>query len=233
MRAEDLELLEYAQPERRLRPRPEPPPPSLAPRMRRFVDWVVDRIESGWAGWTVYVVTCSACVAFMAWTLSTRLDRFDEAYALMGQRAGLEREFEALAEHYSTDELRRLLERISSAESTVFSSYTDLAAWLAGQSEAARRRQLVLGYVMLEPVAARIRNVTEVPLALSVRPEAGQEPGAYGRMLGFLRDMVGQRWHLEITDTAVAGDGSNLVSLDTTVHVWISSGLQHATGSAR
>ena len=49
----------------------------------------------------------------------------------------------------------------------------------------------------------------------------GADLDTYQRMLNFLGEMVGTRWHLEITDAAVSSDGRSIQSLDTTVHVWV------------
>lgn len=221
MIAEDLELVAQSEPERRKAPRPEPPPPSLSPRMRQLVDWNVERIESSWTGWPVFLAICALCVGFIYWNMTTRIELFDATYELISERADLERQFDELTEHYSRDELRKLLDRISSAESSIFADYSSLAAWLAAQASAARDQDLTLTYVMHEAVAAQIKGVGEVPITLNVRPEEGRDEAIYQRMLNFLREMVGNRWHLEIIDAAVASDGRAIISLDTTIHVWV------------
>ena len=221
MIAEELELVPVGEPERRRSPRPEPPPPGTVPRMRQIVDWHAERIESSVLGWVVYAVICAACIAFIYWNMTARFETFDATYELISERAALEREYEALTEHYSRDELRKLLDQISSAETSIFRDYASLATWLAAQAEAARRQDLLLTYVMHDTVAAQIKDVGEVPITLSVRPREGMEEDTYQRMLNLLGEMVGTRWHLEITDVAVASDGVSIQSLDTTVHVWV------------
>ncbi len=226
---EDLELVPLAEPERRRNPRPTPPPPGMAPRIRSTVDRLADLIESGWKGWAGYLACCGFCVAFIVWNLTARFDTLDETYALVGERAALERQLEELTEHYSRDELQQLLEQISSAESSIFADYASLAAWLAAQTLAARDLQLNLTYVMHDTVAAQIKDVGEVPITLNLRPISGTEANTYQRMLAFLRAMVGTRWHLEITDAAIQSDGGAVVNLETTVHVWVDA-LQIAGG---
>ncbi len=221
MIAEELELVPVGDPERRSSPRPEPPPPGTGPRVRQFVDWHAERIESSVSGWTIYLVICAACIAFIYWNMTSRFETFDATYELISERATLEREYEALTEHYSRDELRKLLDQISSAETSIFHDYANLASWLADQADAARGQDLLLTYVMHETVAAQIKDVGEVPITLSVRPREGMNDATYQRMLNFLGEMVGTRWHLEITDVAVTSDGRSIQSLDTTVHVWV------------
>ena len=220
MMAEDLELVEEAVPERRRAPRPEPPPP---PPVRRFVDWLADLVESGWQGWLALGLVCSACIGFLYWNLTVRFERFDETYLLIREQVALQNRFDVLAAHYSREELHELLERISSAESSIFADYASLAAWLAGQSTAAGEHDLQLTYRMHEPISAQIRNVTEVPITITVRPLEDQGAGTYQRLLRFLREMVAARWHLEIVDASVHGDGKAVASLDTTVRVWVNS----------
>ncbi|MEM8768696.1 MAG: hypothetical protein AAGE43_14710 [Pseudomonadota bacterium] len=226
---EDLELVPLSAPERRRAPRPTPPPPGMAPRLRSTVDQLADFIESGWKGWAAYFAFCALCVAFIVWNLTARFASLDETYALVGERAALDRQFEELTEHYSRDELQQLLDQISSAESSIFADYASLAAWLAAETLAARDLQLNLTYVMHDTVAAQIKDVGEVPITLSLRPIAGFETGTYQRMLAFLRAMVGTRWHLEITDAAIQSDGAAVVNLETTIHVWVDA-LQVAGG---
>ena len=229
MITEDLELVPVGEPERRRSPRPEPPPPGPAPRMRQLVDWQAERIESSPLGWVAYAVVCLACVAFIYWNMTERFETFDATYDLISERAALEREYEALTEHYSRDELRKLLDRISSAETSIFRDYASLATWLSEQAKAARSQELLLTYVMHETVAAQIKDVGEVPITLSVRPMEGADEDTYQRMLNFLGEMVGTRWHLEIIDAAVVSDGRAIQSLDTTVHVWVDA----VTGEGR
>lgn len=221
MISEELELVPVGEPERRRSPRPEPPPPGTVPRMRRLVDWQAERIESSPTGWIVYFAISIACIAFIYWNMTTRFETFDATYELISERAMLEGEYDALTEHYSRDELRKLLDQISSAETSIFSDYAGLATWLSDQTDAARTQDLLLTYVMHETVAAQIKDVGEVPITLSVRPRDGADDDTYQRMLNFLGEMVGTRWHLEITDTAVVSDGRSVQSLDTTVHVWV------------
>ena len=221
MIVEDLELLPKTEPERRQAPRPEPPAPSLAPRMRRFVDRLGDTIEASWRGWTGFFLFCAACIGFICWSLTSRFELIEENQALVFQRAALQRTFDELAAHYSSDELQELLEKISSAETTVFSDYASLAGWLAELADSARARHFRLSYVMHETVSAQIKDVGEVPITLNLRPEDGWEQQSHDRMLGFLGEMIGTRWHLEIVDAAVQGDGEDVVSVDTTVHVWM------------
>lgn len=222
MIVEELELIPTTPPERRRAPRPEPPPPtSLSPKVRRFVDWHVDRIESSWTGWLVFLGISALCVAFVFWNLTARFQPFEVTYALISERAVLEREFDHLTEHYSRDELRKLLDRISSAESSIFKDYASLASWLAAQAAAAAHEELLLTYVMHEPVAAQIKDVGAVPISLNVRPGNEHNGAVYPRMLNFMREMVGSRWHLEIIDASIAGDGESVTSLDTTIHVWV------------
>ena len=221
MITEDLELVPLGEPERRRSPRPDPPPPGPAPRMRQLVDWQAERIESSVLGWTLYTAMCIACIAFIYWNMTDRFETFDATYELISERAALEREYEALTEHYSRDELRKLLDQISSAETSIFRDYASLATWLSDQADAARNQDLLLSYVMHETVAAQIKDVGEVPITLSVRPIEGADDGTYQRMLNFLGEMVGTRWHLEIIDAAVVSDGRAIQSLDTTVHVWV------------
>jgi hypothetical protein len=221
MIAEELELVPAGEPERRRSPRPEPPPPGTGPRMRQIVDWHAERIESSALGWVIYAIVCALCVAFICWNMTARFETFDATYELISERAALEREYETLTEHYSRDELRKLLDQISSAETSIFRDYASLASWLAAQAEAARRQNLLLTYVMHETVAAQIKDVGEVPITLSVRPRQGMDEDTYQRILNFLGEMVGTRWHLEITDVVVSADGRSIQSLDTTVHVWV------------
>ncbi len=231
MKAEDLELLPLAVPERRRVPRPEPPPPSLAPRVRRFVDYLADRVEAGWPGRVALALVCVASVGFIVWNLTARFEELDEGYLLVREQVALQNRFDVLAAHYSRDELHDLLERISSAESSIFRNYASLAAWLAGQAVAAGQMGLELTYRMHDPVAARVRNVSEVPITLTVRPVAGREDGTYQRILVFLRDMLAARWHLEIVDVSARGDGRSIAAVDTTVHVWVdalAAGAQEA-----
>ncbi len=224
MIAEDLELVPLGEPERRKSPRPEPPPPGLAPRVRQLVDWHAEKIESGPAGWLAFLLICTACIGFIYWNMTTRVATFDATYELISERASLEREYEALTEHYSRDELRKLLEQISSAESSIFQDFPSLASWLSAQSEFAAGQGLLLTYVMHETVAAQIRGVEEVPITLSLRPVEGIPESTYQHLLNFLAQMVGTRWHLEIIDTVVASDGRSIQSLDATVHVWVDAG---------
>lgn len=222
MIAEDLELVPQAEPERRSAPRPEPPAPtSLSPRMRQIVDWNVHRLESSRSGWVVFLLICAACVGFIVWNMTARFDAFDTTYELITERVALEQQFDELTEHYSGDELRTLLDKISSAENTIFSDYASLAAWLAEQAQVARDEALILTYVMHETVAAQIKDVGEVPISLKVRPKEGHDGDTYFRMLNFLRKMVGTHWHLEIIDASIASDGQSVTTLDTTVHVWV------------
>lgn len=227
MIAEDLELVPQSEPERRRSPRPEPPSPtSLSPKMRQLVDWNVDRIDSSLTGWSLLLAVCIACLVFIYWNMTARVEAFDATYELVSERAALERQLEELTEHYSRDELRTLLDQISSAESTIFSDYASLAAWLAEQAAAARDQDLILTYVMHETVAAQIKDVGEVPITLNVRPREGQDRSTYQRMLNYLREMIGSRWHLEIIDAAVASDGQSVTALDTTIHVWVDAAGQ-------
>lgn len=221
MIAEELELVPEGEPERRRAPRPEPPPPGTVPRMRQLVDWHAERIESSTSGWLVFLVVCAACIAFIYWNMTSRFQTFDATYELISERAALEREYEALTEHYSRDELRKLLDQISSAETSIFRDYASLASWLAEQAQAARSQDLLLSYVMHDTVAAQIKDVGEVPISVSVRPRQGMNENTYQRMLNFLGEMVGTRWHLEITEVAVTSDGRSIQSLETTVHVWV------------
>ena len=221
MIAEELELIPTGDPERRRSPRPEPPPPGPVPRMRQIVDWQVERIESSVTGWLIYFVICLTCIAFIYWNMTARVETFDATYELISERAALEREYDALTEHYSRDELRKLLDRISSAETSIFRDYASLATWLSDQADAAHAQNLLLTYVMHETVAAQIKDVGEVPITLNVRPMEGVDEETYQRMLNFLGEMVGTRWHLEIIDAAVVSDGRSIQSLDTTVHVWV------------
>lgn len=223
MIAEELELVPVGEPERRRSPRPEPPPPGTGPRVRQIVDWHAERIETSRWGWPIYLVVCAACIAFIYWNMTTRFETFDATYALISERAALEREYEALTEHYSRDELRKLLDQISSAETSIFRDYASLAGWLSDQADAARSQDLLLTYMMHETVAAQIKDVGEVPITLHVRPREGTDGDTYRRMLNFLGELVGTRWHLEITDVAVVSDGRTIQSLDTTVHVWVDS----------
>jgi hypothetical protein len=153
--------------------------------------------------------------------MTARVETFDATYELISERAALEREYDALTEHYSRDELRKLLDRISSAETSIFRDYASLATWLSDQADAAHAQNLLLTYVMHETVAAQIKDVGEVPITLNVRPMEGVDEETYQRMLNFLGEMVGTRWHLEIIDAAVVSDGRSIQSLDTTVHVWV------------
>ncbi len=221
MIAEELELIPTGEPERRQSPRPEPPPPGTVPRMRQLVDWQAEQIESSVLGWVFYALVSAACIAFIYWNMTSRFETFDATYALISERAALEREYEALTEHYSRDELRKLLDEISSAETSIFSDYASLASWLSAQAEAARRQDLLLTYVMHETVAAQIRDVGEVPITLSIRPRPGANDNTYQRVLNLLGEIVGTRWHLEIIDAAVVSDGQSIQSFDTTVHVWV------------
>lgn len=221
MIAEDLELVPTGEPERRESPRPEPPPPGLSPRIRQLVDWHAERIESGPAGWLMYLLVCAACVGFIYWNMTARMTTFDASYELISERAALEREYEALTEHYSREELQKLLDQISSAETTIFRDYPSLASWLGEQAASAARQDLLLTYVMHDTVAAQIKGVGEVPITLNVQPRDGVDQDMYRRMLNFLGELVGSRWHLEIVDAAVLSDGSSIQSLDTTVHVWV------------
>jgi len=221
MIAEDLELVPTGEPERRQAPRPEPPAPGVSPRMRLIVDWHAEKIEKSPMGWLVFLAICAACVAFIYWNMTARFETFDATYALISERAELEREYDALTEHYSRDELRKLLDQISSAESSVFNDYASLASWLTTQAQSARAKDLVLTYVMAESVAAQIKDVVEVPIALNVRPLEGSDSDIFQHLLRFLAEMVGTRWHLEIIDAAVLSDGVKIQSLDTTIHVWV------------
>ena len=221
MIVEELDLVPADEPERRRSPRPVPPPPGTVPRMRQIVDWHAERIESSAWGWGIYAVVCALCIAFIYWNMTTRFETFDATYELISERAALERDYEALTEHYSRDELRKLLDQISSAETSIFKDYASLASWLAAQAKAARRQNLLLTYVMHDTVAAQIKDVGEVPITLSIRPREGMDEDTYQRMLNFLGEMVGDRWHLEITDVVVSSDGRSIQSLDTTVHVWV------------
>jgi hypothetical protein len=189
--------------------------------MRQIVDWHAERIESSVLGWLIYAVVCIACIAFIYWNMTARFETFDATYELISERATLERKYEALTEHYSREELRKLLDQISSAETSIFRDYASLATWLASQAEAAQRQNLLLSYVMHDTVAAQIKDVGEVPITLSVRPRQDMDADTYQRLLNFLGEMVGTRWHLEITDVLVTSDGRSIQSLDTTVHVWV------------
>ncbi len=229
MIAEELELVPVGAPERRKSPRPEPPPPGTVPRMRQIVDWQAERIESSVMGWLFYAVVSLACIGFIYWNMTTRFETFDATYELISERATLEREYDALTEHYSRDELRKLLDQISSAETSIFRDYAGLASWLAEQADVAKRQDLLLTYVMHETVAAQIKDVGEVPITLSIRPRKGFDENTYQRMLNFLGEVVATRWHLEITDAAVVSDGRSIQSFDTTVHVWVDA----ASGGVR
>ena len=226
MIAEELELVPVGDPERRQSPRPEPPPPGFAPRVRQFVDRHAEWIESGPTGWLVFLLICAACLGFIYWNMTARVSTFDATYELISERAALEREYEALTEHYSRDELQKLLQQISSAESSIFRDYASLASWLSAQAESAARQGLLLTYVMHDTVAAQIKGVGEVPISMNVRPREELEGDTYQRLLNFLGGMVGTRWHLEIVDTVVASDGRSIQSLDATVHVWVDAGSQ-------
>ena len=221
MIAEELELIPSDQPERRQAPRPEPPPPNMSPRIRRLVDWLVDQIESSWKGWVAYGAICTVAVASIIFSLTVRIDSLDENYLLVTERASLQREFEELTEHYSSDELRSLLEKISSAESSIFSDYAALAAWLAEQSDEARNNGLTLTYVMHDTVPAQIKNVGEVPITISIKSVDGVQHGTFSRILSYLRQVLDTRWHLEIVDAAIQSDGNDVVNQDTTIHVWV------------
>jgi hypothetical protein len=229
MIAEELELVPAGEPERRNSPRPEPPPPGTVPRMRQIVDWQAERIESSALGWLFYAIVSAACIAFIYWNMTARFETFDATYELISERATLEREYGTLTEHYSRDELRKLLDRISSAENSIFRDYASLATWLGNQADAAENQDLLLTYVMHETVAAQIKDVGEVPITLSIRPREGEDDDTYQRMLNFLGEMVGTRWHLEIIDAVVTSDGRSIQSFDTTVHVWVDA----VSGSGR
>lgn len=221
MIAEELELVPTGEPERRRSPRPEPPPPGTVPRMRQIVDWQAERIESSPLGWVFYAVVSAACIAFIYWNMTVRVETFDATYELISERAAREREYEALTEHYSREELRKLLDQISSAETSIFRDYASLATWLSAQAGMARSEGLLLTYVMHDTVAAQIKDVEEVPITLNIRPREGLNENVYQRMLNFLGEMVGTRWHLEIIDAAIVSDGRSIQSFDTTVHVWV------------
>ena len=221
MIVEELELIPTGEPERRRSPRPTPPEPAMAPRLRRLVDWLVDLIESSWIGWVVYALLCAVSIAVMVYSMTDRLDGLDANYALVVERQTLEREFEELAEHYSQDELRTLMDRIHSAESTIFQDYGVLAGWLTEQAGAAKSQGLRLSYVMHETTGSQIKNVGSVPITLNVRPDETGEERVYYRLLAYLRSMVDTPWHLEISDAAIRSDGKEVVSLDITVNVWV------------
>lgn len=223
MMAEELELEPTGAPERRRAPRPEPPAPKLAPRLRRLVDWIADHVEASLRGWTAYLAVCASCIAFIVWSVTMRMDALDENYALVVEKAALQRQFDELAEHYSRDELKSLMEKISSAETTIFADYAGLAGWLGQQADAAARHDLKLSYVMHDAVPARVRNVAEVPITLHIVAGEGGQQEAYARVLRYLRELVDGRWHLEMTEAVVNSDGMDVVSVDTTVHVWVDS----------
>ncbi len=222
MIVEELELVPTDEPERRRAPRPKPPQPAaMAPRMRQLVDWLVEWVESGWLGWAVYALLCIASVAAIVYSMGYRLDRLDENYALVAERQMLQREFEELAEHYSQDELRALMDRIHSAESTIFQDYEALAAWITEQAEAASQEGLLLTYVMHEKSPSQIKNVGTLPITLNVRPGEGGQERVYYRLLGFLRAVIDTPWHLKISDAAIRSDGVEVLSLDITFNVWV------------
>ena len=120
--------------------------------MRQIVDWHAEWIESSRFGWLVYFAISAVCVAFIYWNMTTRFETFDATYELITERAVLEREYEALTEHYSRDELRKLLDQISSAETSIFRDYASLATWLGSQADVAR--QVRAGQIRIREVCA-------------------------------------------------------------------------------
>jgi len=221
MIVEELELEPLGEPERRRSPRPQPPQPHMAPRMRQTVDWLAGRIESSWVGWVVYAMVCVVSIAAVVFSMHHRLQGLDDNYALLSEHQMLQREFDTLAEHYSQDELRALMERIHSAESTICDDYGRLAAWITEQANAARDQGLNLTYVMHEKAASQIKNVETLPITLSVRPGTGDQPRVYYRMLAFMRSLIDTPWHLEISEAVIASDGNEVQSLDITVNLWV------------
>ncbi len=218
---EDIDLDAANSPERRREPRPQAPPPSLAPRARRIVDAVAEYIDTHWIGWVIYGLICLAAIAFIVWSLVFRTETLHEDHARMVELAAMERTFTSLTEQYSTEELRELLKKVSTAEASVFADYAELAQWLGNQASRAQSLDLVLTYTMLDTVPAQIKNVSEVPVELELVPKEELEAGAYSRMLIYLRNLVDSIRHLEITDAQLKGNGQTVEQMTTTVHVWV------------
>lgn len=222
MIVEELELTPTDEPERRRSPRPQPPQPAaVSLKVRQVVDWLVERIEASWRGWVVYALLCIVSIAAIVFSMNYRLEGLDQNYALVVERQALQREFDELAAHYSQDELRALMDRIHSAESTIFHDYESLAAWISEQASAAQAQGLLLTYVMHEQSPSQIKNVGTLPITLNVRPGEGGQERVYYRLLGFLRTVIDTPWHLEISDAAIRSDGVEVLSLDITVNVWV------------
>lgn len=218
---EEIDLAADNRLERRLEPRPEPPQPHLAPRTRRFIDAVAEKIDASWIGWLLYSLTSLIAVAYIVWTLVIHTTAVREDHTKMVELADLERTYVALTDQFSRDELRELLDKISTAERSVFPDYAKLAGWLSRQADAARTLDLNLSYVMLDTVPAQIKNVAEVPIELTLVPLEGHESGAYLRMLGYLRGLVDATEHLEITDASLRGNGRTAERLESTIHIWV------------
>lgn len=188
--------------------------------LRHATDGLVDQILRKRVPRFGLLFLVIASVTAIWWTFHYRVNSMEANQDKVAERAALTAQLEQLKRQWSEDELNVVLEQISEAQNRVFADYTSLAAWLRNIHDVAQSYGLNMTYRFDEVLSSKVKDVQEVAMTFDVVTQSELEDG-YLRVMGFVRELIGHSWYLEVHNAEASSEGVGLQSLKLDLHVWV------------
>lgn len=191
-------------------------------QVQRWLDRLAYQIGRSRALQAAWAVTIVACLLVLYVSLSYRLEHIDDNLELMQELGELDREWLYVESRWSAQEMQALQRSVETADTRrVFLDFQNLAVWLTEKSQFAEQLNLEFGYQLRDAEPSAIEGMVEVPVEITLAGSGTKQ--VYLRALEFMKRVVGSAYYVEISETAVKGNGDGAESLDATLRVWVHS----------
>ncbi|MEO0614828.1 MAG: hypothetical protein AAFY69_01700 [Pseudomonadota bacterium] len=207
----------------------------VSPRVQvqRALNRIVYRIYRSRPLQLAWAAVIVACLALMTYSLTTRVDHIDDNILLLAELGELDTQLLSISRKWSLEEMKALEQSVASADTRrVFLDYRSLAIWLREKAAFAEQLGLEFGYSLGGSEASQIEDMYEVPVLVTLSSNA-ENGEAYLRTLEFLKRVVSTPFYVEITETALTGEGRGARQLQATLRVWVHSSVKAVSNDAQ
>jgi len=200
---------------------------SVKKPLQLFADDMSNKFFMNPATSVLTIAVILICIALIGWNLLYRLPDLNQIHTL---------EYSVREKRLLAEELKTSLgalngqdidHQIEVAHKRIFSSYNQLAIWVNEAAELADALNLDMSYSVGNAHKTKLSDTIEMPITLTFLPADDRDESIFINSMEMIKQLLSEKWHLDIISTKALGNPNGLSSLQTTLQVWVSD--DHAT----